>query len=137
MSQKIYEVIDASTEEILNIVVVDDIKKITPEPGTKLRLQKPKKLVNHHEPEEIDENQFIDLLQEFGGTSDEQLVALYEDSSVKIKLFFIKMKNKQTFSLREQFVLSGIDSLFDAGYIPNGKRSIFDNWPSVVYLDAV
>ena len=94
MTQKIYEVVDASTGEILNIVVVDDIKKITPEPGTKLRPQKPKKLVNHHEPEEIDENQFIDLLQEFGGTSDEQLIALYEYSSVKIKLFFNVICNK-------------------------------------------
>lgn len=137
MDQKKYDIIDKATGLVLNTVVVDDIKTVTPDSGSKLVPHKPKKLVKRYEPKEIDENQFIDLLQEFGGTSDEQVVALYEDSSVKIKLFFIKIKNKPLFSLQEQFILTGIVSLFDAGYIPNGTQSIFDNWPSVVFLDAV
>lgn len=79
-------------------------------------------------PQPLDEAALIDLCQEFGGMTDELLVEVYENTL--LKAFIIKLKASRTILPTDQRTLDGLTVLESLGYLPNGKQSVLDNWPT-------
>lgn len=78
-------------------------------------------------PKSLNQLQFIELCQEFGGITDELLVSANED--IRLKPFWIKFSYTPEIWIDDYRTISALDVLEVLGYLPNGKDSIINNWP--------
>lgn len=86
---------------------------------------KPDKPIVYKNISQID---FIDLCQEHGGMTDDLLVQSKEDAS--LKALWIKFDLAGRLPKDSDKVTNGLTALENAGYLPDGKQKVLDNWPT-------
>jgi hypothetical protein len=72
---------------------------------------------------------FIILCQDAGGMTDNMLVACQDDP--RCKAMWIKFKASTTLSKDNALVQSGLTSIAQYGYLPNGVAAVNAAWPVV------
>ena len=77
----------------------------------------------------ITEIEFIILCQNAGGMTDNMLVACQDDP--RCKAMWIKFKASTTLNKDNALVQSGLTSIAQYGYLPNGVAAVNAAWPVV------
>ena len=80
------------------------------------------------EYESLTKLQFVRLIKDQGGTSNEQVVAAYRDE--QLAFFWLMFEIATSVERDDPEIAEGLGVLEQLGYLPNGAQAVLDGWPT-------
>ena len=71
--------------------------------------------------------QFVRLIKQHGGTTNEQVVAAYRDE--QLAFFWLMFELATSVERDDPEISEGLAALEQLGYLPNGAQAVLDGWP--------
>jgi len=76
----------------------------------------------------ISKLEFVRLLKEHGGSTNQMVVDAKKDAN--LEFFWLMFDLANSIDRNDPEIEEGLDALVEFNYLPNGKHSVLNNWPS-------